>query len=166
MSSEHQVAANRTNARRSTGPRTRSGKSRSRANAVRHGLRSKRILEPQLLAQIDELAAHIAREYGKPANSPHVRIVAEAQVMILRARQARAKLLQDSNLQHVPDTQESVDAAADSSSTDNHVVPDKVLRTLAAIDRYEARALFRRQQGLRRLMTKLSCNLNHCNQEL
>jgi hypothetical protein len=61
---------------------------------------------------------------------------------------------------------DSVDAAANSSSTDNHVVPDKVLRTLAAIDCYEARALFRRQQGLRHLITNHSCNLNHHNQDL
>jgi hypothetical protein len=38
--SEKRLAANRANARRSTGPRTRLGKERARLNAVRHGLRA------------------------------------------------------------------------------------------------------------------------------
>lgn len=38
MASEKQIAANRRNATRSTGPRTLSGKARSRTNALRHGL--------------------------------------------------------------------------------------------------------------------------------
>src|SRR4051794_36491949 len=38
--SEKRLAANRANALRSTGPRTRRGKGRSRVNAVRHGLRT------------------------------------------------------------------------------------------------------------------------------
>ena len=38
------LAANRANAQRSTGPRTRAGKARSRANAVSHGLFCRRLL--------------------------------------------------------------------------------------------------------------------------
>ena len=38
--SAKQIAANRRNAKRSTGPRTAAGKARSSRNAVRHGLRS------------------------------------------------------------------------------------------------------------------------------
>jgi hypothetical protein len=38
MTSDRQIAANRSNAARSTGPRTATGKSRSRRNAYRHGL--------------------------------------------------------------------------------------------------------------------------------
>src|SRR4051812_35862707 len=38
--SEKRLAANRANALRSTGPRTRRGKERARLNAVRHGLRA------------------------------------------------------------------------------------------------------------------------------
>jgi hypothetical protein len=38
MASERQIAANRQNARRSSGPRSNAGKRRSSANALRHGL--------------------------------------------------------------------------------------------------------------------------------
>jgi hypothetical protein len=38
MATEKQIAANRKNAARSTGPRTMSGKKRSSKNALRHGL--------------------------------------------------------------------------------------------------------------------------------
>ena len=40
MASEKQIAANRRNARNSTGPRTEQGKARSRMNALRHGFAS------------------------------------------------------------------------------------------------------------------------------
>lgn len=40
MASEKQIAANRRNARKSTGPRTPEGKTRSRTNALRHGFAS------------------------------------------------------------------------------------------------------------------------------
>jgi hypothetical protein len=38
MASERQIAANRQNARKSTGPRSASGKKRASWNAYRHGL--------------------------------------------------------------------------------------------------------------------------------
>jgi hypothetical protein len=44
MATERQIAANRRNAERSTGPRTAAGKERSRRNALRHGLAAEQIL--------------------------------------------------------------------------------------------------------------------------
>ncbi len=46
MASERQVAANRANSRRSTGPRSTEGKKRVALNPVRHGLFSRSLLLP------------------------------------------------------------------------------------------------------------------------
>lgn len=44
MTSARQIAANRLNARRSTGPRSENGKLRSRQNAIRHGLTAETVI--------------------------------------------------------------------------------------------------------------------------
>jgi hypothetical protein len=44
MTSFRQIQANRRNALRSTGPRSRSGKQRARANALRHGLSGETVI--------------------------------------------------------------------------------------------------------------------------
>ena len=45
MATEKQIAANRQNAKRSTGPRTDDGKRRSRRNAMRHGLTAETVID-------------------------------------------------------------------------------------------------------------------------
>src|SRR6266536_1214201 len=46
MTSLRQIEANRHNALRSTGPKTETGKRRSRRNALRHGFTAETVLEP------------------------------------------------------------------------------------------------------------------------
>ena len=46
MSTEKQIAANRRNARKSTGPKSENGKSRTRLNALRHGLTAEQAVLP------------------------------------------------------------------------------------------------------------------------
>ena len=45
MATEKQIIANQQNAQHSTGPRTESGKRRSRRNAIRHGLTAETIID-------------------------------------------------------------------------------------------------------------------------
>ena len=64
MASDRQIAANRKNALRSTGPVTQAGKAASRGNALRHGLTSQILLliegeDPELLSELRQ--ALIAR---------------------------------------------------------------------------------------------------------
>ena len=64
-----QLAANRRNARRSTGPHSREGKSRSRWNAMKHGVLSNAIIPQPLLPHesredFDLLLATLRREFA------------------------------------------------------------------------------------------------------
>ena len=62
MASAAQIAANRRNALRSTGPRTAAGKARSRRNAHKHGLYARvEPPPPEDAAQIDRLTAEYRR---------------------------------------------------------------------------------------------------------
>jgi hypothetical protein len=64
MTSVKQLAANRANAKKSTGPRTEAGKSRSRANAWKHGLTAKEITsEGESPRQFDALRAEIWAQF-------------------------------------------------------------------------------------------------------
>src|SRR5262245_33154743 len=45
MATEKQIIANQQNAQHSTGPRTESGKRRSRRNAIRHGLTAETVID-------------------------------------------------------------------------------------------------------------------------
>ena len=94
MTSAKKIAANRENARKSTGPRTERGKSQVRRNALRHGLAQMRLPASPGSDQIERIARAIA---GEGASSllyePALRI-AESQVMLLRVRAARVAVVE------------------------------------------------------------------------
>ncbi len=124
MSSERQVAANRANAKRSTGPRTLAGKSRSSRNAYQHGLSQPLPPDKATRAKVEifalTLVGHIANDEQKLAAAE----VAKAQFQLLRIRQRRADLL----------------AALDLSNP-------REMRRLASLDRYERIAMTRRRRA-------------------
>src|SRR3569623_612382 len=68
--SEKRLAANRENAKLSTGPRTQEGKARSARNAVRHGFRSSSFAVVRLedLDQVEKFKADAVACY-RPVNS-------------------------------------------------------------------------------------------------
>ena len=65
MASEKQLVANRANAKRSTGPKTETGKALSRMNAHKHGLTAETIVfrdeDPKAF---DTLRAELEEEYN------------------------------------------------------------------------------------------------------
>jgi hypothetical protein len=64
MASPAQIAANRANAQKSTGPRAVEGKSASRFNALKHGIDAASIVIPgEDPADYDALVAHYLHEY-------------------------------------------------------------------------------------------------------
>ena len=93
MASERQIAANRRNAAKSTGPRSAAGKQRAGGNAVRHGLFSL-ATRRSALEEIEALAHRL------PARAPvifplaHARSAAEADIEVKRARRVRLALIE------------------------------------------------------------------------
>ena len=93
MSSPEKQKANRANAQASTGPRTAKGKARAAQNARRHGLSLSVISDPTLSKQVESLARKIAGTSTDNESHQLARRIAEAQVDLIRIRQARHDLL-------------------------------------------------------------------------
>src|SRR5689334_20432492 len=91
--SERVHAANRANAARSTGPRTRAGKQRSARNALRHGLNQPVLAAPGLAAEVAGLARRIAGEDASARRRAAARGSAEAQVDIQRIHCVREQIM-------------------------------------------------------------------------
>src|SRR5262245_21460916 len=124
MATEKQVAANRANAKHSTGPKTTAGKLRSSRNAYRYGLSRPLPYDPLATARVEAIArALIGGETGA-AGQEAAREWAEAQLELLRVRGVRAEMW----------------AGLDFASADE-------LQRFASIDRYENLALRRRRRA-------------------
>jgi hypothetical protein len=93
VTSERRLAANRANARASTGPKTRDGKARSAQNARRHGLTLSALGDPSHAGTIDALARVIASAYAGARRLKLAYRIAAAQIDLVRARRARHDLL-------------------------------------------------------------------------
>jgi hypothetical protein len=146
MTSEAKLAANRRNAQRSTGPRTAAGKARVRRNALQHGLAVPVSDDQQTAEQIERLAIELAAGSLVPAQQNLARRAAEAQVELLRVRRTKldgvgqtAKHLANGNGGALPKGKRTDMAFAFTTEA------------LAAYDRYEGRALSRRNRAARKL---------------
>src|SRR5262245_43879698 len=92
------LAANRANARKSTGPKIPEGKTRSRANALQHGLASQgEAPTPEMEAQFEELTRQYAALY-RPANEAERGLVRAAAWGACRFDTARRRQLAQERL--------------------------------------------------------------------
>ena len=88
MASERQIAANRRNAGRSTGPRTRDGKLRSSQNAVRHGLSAETVVTAlEDPGEYQALESTLMDDYG-PQTEMDRQLVARLASLVWRLRRA------------------------------------------------------------------------------
>lgn len=92
MATEQQIAANRRNAKWSSGPKTRAGRARSSRNALRHGLSISATRDPALVGEI-ELLAHSLKNVSDATRFSQAVVAAQGEVDLRRVRQQRAKLL-------------------------------------------------------------------------
>lgn len=134
MTSDRQIAANRNNARKSTGPRSEAGREVSRRNARRHGLAIDIGTDPEFHDDIEKLAKVLSRPGGMQKVSELAREAAAAELDLLRIRKIRAWLFE--TLYFVA----------------NAATPDRLAELndkLAKLERYERGALSRRKRALR-----------------
>lgn len=120
MASEKQIAANRANARKSTGPRSSAGKKRASRNAYRHGLSLPITASATLGQELENRARKIAAESDGAIRLERARAIVEPELDL--ARMGRVKVALMENMLALGD----VDALPDFSKSDAGVV--RVLR--------------------------------------
>jgi hypothetical protein len=94
VTSAKKVAANRQNARKSTGPKTAKGKDRASRNAMRHGLETVSRHNPSVSAQIEHIARAICGDAASPGQYEQALIIAESEVVLLHVRIARVAAIE------------------------------------------------------------------------
>ena len=94
MTSPKQIAANRRNASRSTGPVTAQGKARASRNALRHGLSVPVYSAAAVAADSGEFALQLVGDTGARTEIDLARAAAEAQLELGRIRHEKQLLME------------------------------------------------------------------------
>ena len=94
MATERQIAANRANARRSTGPRSRAGRKRAAGNATVHGLTANLVSNTALAELVEKLAREIAGSTDDAILLQYARHAAHAEIDLARVRRIKVALIE------------------------------------------------------------------------
>jgi hypothetical protein len=171
MSTAKQAAANRRNARRSSGPRSSAGKQRVSHNARRHGLSISITADRAVGEQIEQLAREIAGGTQNDLRLECARAVAAAELDLARVRQAKVALIErvmasgalDLAYSEVPrKVLQSKTLAREVQAQEAPAMPSaelcrsaeaikRALPALVKFDRYEQSARARRDRAVRQL---------------
>jgi hypothetical protein len=94
MATERQIAANRANASRSTGPRSRPGRKRAAGNATVHGLTANLLSNATLAEQVEKLAREIAGSTDDAILLQDAGYAAYAEIDLARVRRIKVALIE------------------------------------------------------------------------
>ena len=184
MASERQIAANRRNARKSTGPRSGAGMKRASRNAYRHGLTLSITSTAAFAKQLDKLVREIAGDTKDAIMLERARAIAQAELDLAQVRRVKVALIERASafgeldpptltvtqmiqlLNALDRDRLIVPKLVDASATMPPHEPDRsaeairrVLPELRKLDRYERRAAARRDRAVLNLTgTAKSCN--------
>src|SRR5215475_3555156 len=97
MASERQIAANRRNARKSTGPCSGAGRNRASRNAYRHGLTLSITSTAEYAKQLETLVCKIVGDTNDAVKLERARAIAQAELELARVRRAKVALIERSS---------------------------------------------------------------------
>jgi hypothetical protein len=173
MASERQIAANRRNARKSTGPRSGAGRKRASRNAYRHGLTLSITSTAAFAKQLDTLVRKIAGDTEDAITLERALQIAQAELDLSRVRRAKVSLIERASafgeldpprltvtqmirvLNAIDRGRFIVPKSIDALATMPSQEPDRsaeavrrVLSELRKLDRYERRASAQRERAV------------------
>jgi hypothetical protein len=154
MASERQIAANRLNARKSTGPLSRAGKRRASRNAYRHGLASSRKPDAATASKLDHLARQIAGDSDSEIILELARSAAEAEFDLARVRLVSRALINRGAAPQSP-VQDFIDPAKNMPTQPSERTSEAVRRALpelVRLNRYQVRAASRRNRAIKEII--------------
>src|SRR5690242_13379059 len=93
MSTERQIAANRANAKRSSGPKSRAGKARTSQNAYRHGLAACVTMDANRVSYVNASACELEASMPGQTDRAGALAIAQAELEVLRVRAVMSALL-------------------------------------------------------------------------
>jgi len=187
MVSERQIAANRRNARKSTGPRSGAGRKRASRNAYRHGLTLSIASTAAFAKQLDTLVREIAGDTEDAILLERARALAQAELDLARVRRAKVALIERARAFGELDPPQTFSTVTeikrffnaldrgrlivpdpiDASATMPSQEPDRsaeavrrVLPELRKLDRYERRAAAQRERAVRSLYDRRNSSDN------
>jgi hypothetical protein len=169
MATERQIAANRRNSRKSTGPRSGAGKKRAGRNAYRHGLTLGVGSTAAFEKELDNLVRNIAGDtedaimlerasaFGEldPPRPPRVTVSQALRVLKALVRNRGAPIGDGVTFPEPIGSMATMPSQEPDRSAEalRRVLPD-----LRKLDRYERRAAVRRNRAVRGLLANLVSN--------
>jgi hypothetical protein len=180
MATERQIAANRRNARKSTGPRSKAAKRRTGRNAYRHGLTLSLTSSAAFAKRLNRLARRLAGNSKDEIILQHTRAAAQAELDLARVRQVKVALIERVSALGAPDAPQVFGALAEEmrylksilSGRAPPILPARIdplatmpteepertaeavrraLPALLKLGRYESRAVARRDRAIREI---------------
>jgi len=149
MTSERMIASNRSNGRCGRGPRTAAGKASSSRNALRHGLAASLRNKPAMCSDVEKLARNIAGAGADDAQLGRARIIAEAQLDLVRIRGLKVAVMNSFAAEANPSGPEGEGFLGEGCCLQEFGMTPKILLQLCKLDRYEGRAISRRRRAMR-----------------